>query len=117
LTKSGVSSVTDKNKKTKSSLDRALIATKYATASKGKFQKRLDREPKEKHTFHKRAPLLASSSKEKEKNLKTIDRIFRKDPILDVDKAMSVRKLQREKQRRLAKQTENTKKPKKHSKK
>ena len=99
---------------TKAAFDRALITSKYATASAGKFQKKLSHEPKEKHVFKKRDPVIqkGGASKEREKNMKAIDRIFKKDSILDVDKAISVNKLQNEKRRRMEKSS-STAPPKK----
>ena len=94
-----------KDKQTKQALERALVSSKKATASVGKFQKRLSHEPKERHQHKKRDPVVGSAGKEKERNQKVAERIFNKKSILDVDKAVSVNKLQKEKQRRLARET------------
>jgi regulator of ribosome biosynthesis len=89
----------------KSNLDRALVATRRSTASAGKFQKKLSREPREKNVYRKRDPLTPSSTaSEKERSQKVVDRLLKKGSVLDVDKAVSVHKLQRERQRRLAKE-------------
>jgi regulator of ribosome biosynthesis len=97
-----------RDKKLLSTLDHAMVTSKKSTASAGKFQKNLEREPKAKQKYKKRDPTTPSNSKEKEKNLKAVDRIFKKDAILDVNKAVSVNKLQKEKQRRLAKESDSS---------
>ena len=102
---SSTMSAVKKDKQTKQALERALVSSKKATASYGKFQKKLSHEPKEKHQHKKRDPLVGKAGKEKERNQKVAERIFNKKSILDVDKAVSVNKLQKEKQRRLAKET------------
>ena len=89
----------------KSNLDRALVTTRRSTASAGKFQKKLDREPRERHVYHKRDALTPSSNaSEKERSQKVVERILKKGSVIDVDKAVSVHKLQKERERRMAKE-------------
>ena len=93
----------------KKSLERAIISTKSATASVGKFQKSLPKEPKEKGVRKQREAVVAGkdfAKNEKEKNLKMLERMLNKGPLLDVDKAVSVNKLQQERARREAKMAE-----------
>lgn len=85
---------------TKSQLKDALIATKFATASYGRFQKQVANEPK-KNLPQKREPVVSKDfAGESELNKKVYDKIFKETQSININKAINTEKVKSETENR-----------------
>jgi len=82
--------LTSKEKPSKIELNQAAHVAKKATASMGKFQKKLPKEKPLKGTGKKRKfdPLIIESGKEKSKNLDVLAQVMSKKPKVNIDRAV-----------------------------
>ncbi|KAG0170130.1 Rhodanese- sulfurtransferase [Apophysomyces sp. BC1034] len=72
----------------KSELQAAIAASKTATASLGKFDKKLKAEPKVKGVTHQFAPTIGDTKAEKTSSLDILKKVVGKESALDVKKAV-----------------------------
>ncbi|ORX98152.1 RRS1-domain-containing protein [Basidiobolus meristosporus CBS 931.73] len=72
----------------KKELEREIRLSKTSTASVGKFDKKLEHEPKVKGVKRKFAPAISDVKKEKESSLNILQRVVGNEDVLNVNKAI-----------------------------